>query len=196
MALQGLDRASVVIIIQPETAPAVRFHREIAAGHAEIVVARRIDVKRGTTLAKQQARGACAVFQREIVKLEHRVFFEEGHGAIFEFDFRPPLVRGKDVPLADGQVQFGALPSCLGAGQRVAMRLPGEADITLNEAQADDASMARIRSDRLNSSPKRTEQDQQQGRDQFTENHVYPLTGTLPKSLDVAKNRQVSCLVP
>src|SRR6266852_9040259 len=159
MALQGLDLASVVIVIQPETASAVRFHREITAGHTEIVVARRIDIKRSTTLAKQQARGARPVFQREVVKLEHRVFFEKGHRAIFEFDVRPPLVRGKDVPLADGQVQFGGLPSCLGAGQRVAMRLPGEADITLNEAQADDASMARIRSDRRSSSTQRTEQD-------------------------------------
>jgi hypothetical protein len=41
------------------------------------------------------------------------------------------------------------------------MRISGEADITLNEAQPDDSGMARIRSDRRNSSPHRTEQDEQ-----------------------------------
>ena len=64
MALHGFDRAAVIVIVQPETASAVGFHREIAAGNAEVVLTRRIDIEGSAALAEDQARGACAVIQR------------------------------------------------------------------------------------------------------------------------------------
>ena len=110
VALQGFDGAAVVVIVQPETAAAIGLHGEIAAGNAEVVAGRRIDVEGSGALAKDQTRGACAILEREVVKLQDRVFLQESHGAVLELDFGTALVRSEDVSLADGQIQGGGLP--------------------------------------------------------------------------------------
>jgi hypothetical protein len=45
------------------------------------------------------------------------------------------------------------------------MGISGEADVSLNQAQADDPSMARIRRRRLHAGKQRTQQKQQEERD-------------------------------
>src|SRR5437016_5445225 len=144
-ALISLDRAAVVEIIQAKSGSRVGFHGEVAAGNAEVVAASGIHVERSAALAKNEARGVSGIVERKIVELQDGVFLEESHGAVLEFHFRAALVRGKNVTLADRQIQIGGFPRCAGIRKRVAVRLAGEANVALNEAQADDAGMAGIR---------------------------------------------------
>ena len=70
------------------------FRGEVAAGDAEIIAVGRIHVKRGGALAKNEPGGQGAVFQREIKKFENAIFVDEGHRAIFKFDFGAAAVGG------------------------------------------------------------------------------------------------------
>src|SRR5207245_5067771 len=142
-----LNATGIVVISTTEGAPAIRPHSEVAAGDAEVVTACRIRVERSTALSKNQARCSRRVIQGKVVELQDGVFCEESHGAVLEFHFRAAFVGGKNVSLADRQVEPSGLPSCRGIGEWVAVRSTSEPDIALTEAQADDAGMAGIRPD-------------------------------------------------
>ena len=144
-AFIGFDRAAVVIIVKAEAAPAIGFHGKVAPGDAEIVAARRIHIEGGAPLSQNEARGARSVIEGKVVELQDRVFLEESHRAVLELHFRAAVVRGKNIALADGQIQPGGFPACVSVRQRVAVGLPGESHVALNKAEADDAGMARVR---------------------------------------------------
>ena len=181
-ALISLDSAAVVVIVKAESAPAVGFHGEVAPGDAEVVAARRIHIEGSAPLQKNQAGCPCSIVEGKVVELQDRVFLEEGHRAVLEFHFRATFVRGQDIALADRQIQPSGLPHCFGVRQRVAMCLPGESDVALNETQADDAGMTGIRSGGMRTHEQRTPQNDQNGRHQFAGSHIHPLTGTQPNS--------------
>ncbi len=143
-ALLGLGGAAIVVIVHPEGAAVVSFHGEIATGDAEVVAASRIHVERSAALSKNESRGSRRVIQGKIIELQDRVFLEESHGAVLEFDFRAAFIRRKNVALADRQIQTGVFPRGAGIRKRVAVRLAGESNVALDEAQADDAGMAGI----------------------------------------------------
>src|SRR5713101_280733 len=144
VALEDVDVAAVIEIVHAEASAAGGFDSEIATGDAEVVAAAGIDVERCRALAKNQARRARAVIQRKIVELKDRVFTQEGHGAIFKFNFSAALVRGNDVALANGKIEHGGLPDGFLVGEGVAVGIAREAHIALNEAEADNAGVARI----------------------------------------------------
>ncbi len=95
--------------------------------------------------------------ERKIVKLENCVFLQESHGAVLEFDFGATVVGGKNVTMADGQIECGSLPDRVRISKRVTVHLPGEPDVTVHKAQPDDAGMARIRCGRLRADKERQE---------------------------------------
>jgi len=194
-ALIGFDGAAIVVIVQTEGASMLGFHSEVATGDAEVVAACRIHVERSATLSKNESRRSRRVIQGKIVEFQDRVFLEESHGAVLEFHFGAAFVRGQNVSLADGQVQPSGLPGCRGVVEWVAVRFSGEADVALNEAQADDAGMAGIRRSRM-CAQERYQQNYQNGRNQFAGNHNSPPHGARPKSLDGEKNGQVTWNMP
>src|SRR2546429_8278214 len=101
--------------------------------------------RRHTRCSRDWSSDVCSsdlsIVEGKVVELQDRVFLEEGHRAVLEFHFRATFVRGQDIALADRQIQPSGLPHCFGVRQRVAMCLPGESDVALNETQADDAGM-------------------------------------------------------
>src|SRR5260370_39162981 len=76
------DSAGVVVIIKPESAPAVRLHGKVAARDAEVVSARRIHIEGSAPLSKYEARCPRGIVQGKVVELQNRVFFEESHCAV------------------------------------------------------------------------------------------------------------------
>ena len=103
MAGADVDGAAVVKIIEAEGGVRGGLDGEVAAGDAEIIGGG-IHVERSGALANNEAGGARAVVEREIVKLEDGVLVEEGHGAIFKFDGGAAAIRGQDVALADRKI--------------------------------------------------------------------------------------------
>src|SRR5258708_10892767 len=171
------------------------FHSEVATGDAEVVAACKINVERNAALTKNEAGRSRRVIQGKVVEFQDRVFLEESHGAVLEFRFGAAFVRGQNVSLPDGQVQPSGLPGCRGVGEWVAVRFAGEADVALNEAQADDTGMAGIRGSRM-CAQERYQQNYQNGRNQFAGNHNSPPHGARPKPLDGEKNGQVPWNMP
>lgn len=134
--------AAIVEIVDPEGAFALGLNGEIATSHAEIVFTRRSHVKGSSPLAKNEASGTGAIVEREIVELENGVGVEESHGAILKFDLGAAVVRGKDVALANREIGLCRLPDGLFIRERVSVSFPSKANVTLDEAEADDAGMA------------------------------------------------------
>ncbi len=182
-ALIGLDSAAVVVVIKPERAPAVGFHREVAAGHAKVVAARGIHIERGASLPEYQARCPRGIVEGKVVELQDGVFREESHGAVLEFHFRAAFVRGKNVSLADGQIQPSSLPRCGGVRERITVGCRGEPDISLHQAQADDARVAPAATGGAPEKSVNTKIAKIEGIS-LREVIVHPLTGTRPESLD------------
>ena len=103
MAGDDVDGAAVVKIIEAEGGVRGGLGGEVAARDAEIIGGR-INVERSGALANNEAGGASAVIEREIVKLKDGVLVEEGHGAIFKFDGGAAVIRGQDVALTDREI--------------------------------------------------------------------------------------------
>src|SRR6266851_872273 len=167
-----------------EMCSGVGFHGEVAPGDAEVVAARRIHIEGSAPLPENEARCPRRIVEGNVVELQDRVFSEESHGAVLEFHFRAAFVCGKNITLADRQIQPSGFPRCGGVRERVAVRLPGEPDVALNETQADDAGMAEVRRGGVRAHEERTQQNDQDERNQFAGSHIHPLTGTRRKSLD------------
>lgn len=178
------DIAAVVEIVEAEGTFAASDDRKIASGDAKIVLARRIDIKGCGALAENQARGAGAVIERKVVKFENGVCVEKGHRAIFEFDFGATVVGGQNVALADGQIGLRFFPNGFLIGERVAFGFARKAHIALNEAEADDACVARIGGRWAGAERK---SDEKSARSEVTERgairHVSPPSGTLTELL-------------
>ncbi len=110
-------------------------------------------------MAENQARGPGGIIEGKVIELQDGVFLQESHGAIFEFHFGAAFVRGENVSLADREIQASGFPCCFGITERVAVRLAGETDVALNEAQSDDAGMAGVGLGGMCTERKRTQEN-------------------------------------
>src|SRR5258708_27063001 len=67
-ALISFDSSGIVVIIKPESAPAISFHGEVAAGDAEVVAARSIHIEGSGLLPENEARGPRGIVDGQIVE--------------------------------------------------------------------------------------------------------------------------------
>lgn len=184
MARENGDSSAIIKIIEPEGTFAVGYDSEIGAGDAKVVIAGRIHVEGSRALAENQTSNAGAVFQGKIIKFENGVGVEKSGGAIFKFDFGTPIVGCQNVALADRQIGFRPFPDSFLIRQWIAVGLSGEADITLNETEANDTGMAGIGGRGLDSCRKNEEQRGRKKRDKRgAVCHVSPPWGTLAELL-------------
>ena len=184
MAGQNSDIAAIVKIVDAEGAFPAGHHGEIAAGDAKVFPIYGVHIKGSRALAEDQARGAGAILERKIVKLENGVFVEKGHSAILKFDFGTAIVGGKNVTLADRQICLGLLPDSLLIRERVSLGLAGKAHVTLNEAEANDPGVAGAGECRLDADGKNEEKGEGKDRTkQGAGSHVSPPSGTLAELL-------------
>lgn len=180
VAREDGDVAAIVKIVDAEGTFAASDDRKIAAGYAEIVILRGIDVERSGALAENQARGAGAVVQGKIVELKNGVGAEESHGAILKFDFSTAIVGGENIALADGQIGRGGFPNGLLIGEGVAMSFAREAHIALDETEANDSCVAGVSRCGTGASRKSEEQRKRNyGAKRTARSHVSPPSGTL-----------------
>jgi len=144
-ALQNIDAAAVVEIVETEAGMAVGFDAEVAAGDAEVVAVAGIDGEGRGALAQDEARGLGAVFEREIEELKNGVFTDQRERAVFEFNFGEAVFGGDDEALANREIELGVLPrDVLGAGKRVAFDVAGETHVSLDVADANNSDMTGV----------------------------------------------------
>ena len=83
--------------------------------------------------------------RRKIVKLNESVAAEKSHGAVLKFNLGTTIgVGGERITFADRQIQRSDFPGGFGILKRVLVEFTGETDITLDQAETDDAGMTRI----------------------------------------------------
>ena len=138
--------AAIVKILKVKTRRGQSLPTEkIPASNAEIVAVWRVIVKGSRTLAQDQTGNASAVVQRKIVKLENGIGVQEGHRAIFEFDFCPATITGREhIALTNGQIERSGFPQGFGVGDGLVVKFTSIANIALDQAETNDANMAGI----------------------------------------------------
>lgn len=177
-AVENRDSAAIVKIIQAKIRVVAGFRSEVAAGDAEIVAACGIHVERCGALAENEPGGERAVFQRKIKKFENAIFIDKNHGAVFEFHLGAAVVGGDDVVLANGKIEFRALPVSFVVGERIAFGIAKDANLTLHEAEADDAGVAGAGLLRVKREKKYSKDYKGRTAKKSTESHGWPLPGT------------------
>ncbi len=149
VAGEDVDVAAVVKVVEAEGALAGGLNRKVAAGDAEIVSACGIYVEGSGALAENQARGACAIFERKIEELENGVFVEKSHCAVFKLDLSAAIVGGKHVALTDGEIGLGSFPLCLLVRERISLGFSSKTHIALNKTEANNTGVAGVSVGRL-----------------------------------------------
>src|SRR5438445_13195342 len=145
MAMHHVDTASIIEIIHSEGGFRLSLHAKVAAGYAEIVSLTGIYIELCRTLPQNQPSGESSVLAREVVELQYAVFRQKRHRAIFKFHFRAAIVRRHNVALPYGQIEHRSFPIAMPVGQRVTLHVARETHISLDKAQPNDPSVARVR---------------------------------------------------
>jgi len=141
MALLDFDGTTIVKIVEAEFRSTIGFDGEIATSDAEIFSSSGVNVESTGALPKDETSNAGAIFQRKIVELEDGVSVQKGHGSAFKFHFGTACVCGEGVTLPDGKIERSAFPSGGRIGHRIFVERLSEADIALDETEANDADM-------------------------------------------------------
>src|SRR5271165_4888511 len=83
--------------------------------------------------------------QRKVVELHNAVVAQECHSSVLKLDFGAALAGSQGRTFANGHVERRSLPYGPGVRKGIIVERTGEANIPLNQAQANDPNMAVIR---------------------------------------------------